>query len=262
MSFRDGFRSIGLLTKADSNLMCGQCHVEYNCNPGFEADTGKPVTMDDQRTNLFQWSNVFDYNKKMVDKFGNFKDFRHAATGAALSKIQHPELETTWGSRHERAGVECKDCHMVKVEKNGKTYTDHQQRSPRSMLKETCVRCHSELTTEQAKYQIDAIQNYTRGKMAKAEYWLAQLIDTFSRARSVGVPEDAIKQAQRHHDSAHTLWEWWTAENSAGFHNPAQARESLTRSAVESQAGIKVLTDAIAAKTAPAAIAAAPAAAK
>ena len=115
------------------------------------------------------------------------------------------------------------------------------------MLKETCVKCHGEMTEENAKYQIDAIQNYTRGKIAKAEYWLAQLIDTFAKAKSAGVPEETIKQAHKHHDAAHTMWEWWTAENSAGFHNPAQARESLTRSVNESQAGIKALNEAIAA---------------
>lgn len=258
VTFRDGFRAIGLLSKPDSNLMCAQCHVEYNCNPGFEPNAGpdgkdKPVTMADQRTNLFQWTNVFDYNKKMVEKFGNFKDFRHAVTGTALSKIQHPEAEVFWMSKHEREGVECKDCHMKKIEKNGKTFTDHQQQSPRKMLKETCVKCHGEMTEEQAKYQIDAIQAYTRGKIVKAEFWLAQLIDTFVRAYGAGVPRDseAVKLAQKHHDDAQTRWEWWTAENSVGFHNPAQARQSLTESVNHSQAGIKALNDAIVALKAP-----------
>lgn len=73
------------------------------------------------------------------------------------------------------------------------------------------------------------------------------MIDTFPKARAAGVPEEAIKAAQAHHDQAHIYWEWWTAENSAGFHNPGAARESLTRSVNESQAGIKVLNDAIAA---------------
>jgi nitrite reductase (cytochrome c-552) len=249
VTFRDGFRAIGLLSKPDSNVMCAQCHVEYNCNPGTDTSTGQPVTMADRRANHFFWSNVFDY-KAAAQKI-NFKDFKHAVTGAMLSKLQHPETETFWMSKHEREGVECKDCHMQKIEKNGKTYTDHLQRSPRSMLKETCVKCHGEMTVENAKYQIDAVQNYTRGKLAKAEYWLAQLIDTFPKARAAGVPEEAIKAAQGHHDSAHIYWEWWTAENSVGFHNPAAARESLTRSVNESQAGIKVLNDAIAAKAAP-----------
>ena len=148
---------------------------------------------------------------------------------------------------------------MGKVEKGGKTFTNHQQKSPRYMLKETCVKCHGEMTEQDAKYQIDAIQGYTRGRLAKAEFWLAQLIDTFAKARAAGVSPEAIKAAQKHHDDAQTQWEWWTAENSVGFHNPAAARKSLTQSVVESQAGIKVLNDAIAAKAATPVAAAAPA---
>lgn len=245
VTFRDGFRAIGILNKPDSNLMCAQCHVEYNCNPGTEPSTGKPVGMGDRRTNLFQWTNVFDYNEKMK-KF-DFKDFKHATTGAMLSKLQHPETETYWMSKHERAGVECKDCHMPKVKAGrGQTYTWHGQKSARYMTKDTCINCH-EWSEKEAEYQIDAIQNYTRGKLTKAEYWLGQFIDTFAKAKAAGVAEDVLKKARAHHDQAHTYWEWWTAENSDGFHNPSAARESLGRSMNESQAGIKVLSDAMAA---------------
>lgn len=242
--FRD-FRAIGLLSRSDSNLMCAQCHVEYNCNPGTDPRTGAAVTMADRRTNYFPWSNVFDLKKKYEDL--GFKDFRHAVTGALLTKMQHPETETFWGSAHERAGVECKDCHMPKVQNPaGKTYTWHGQRSARYIKKDTCVRCHPGWTEEEAEYQMEAVQGYIRGKMTKAEFWLGQLIDKFETARGVGVPEDVLKQARDFHDSAHILWEWWTAENSDGFHNPAAARESLTRSITISQQGVAVLDKAIA----------------
>ncbi len=244
---RDGkpFRAIGLLSKPDSNLMCAQCHVEYNCNPGFDTSTGEySVKMGDRRTNHFFWQNVFDY-KAAADKI-NFRDFKHATTGALVSKLQHPEAETFWGSKHERAGVECKDCHMPKVKlPDGKNFTFHGQRSARYMKKDTCVRCHDEWSEEEAEYQIDAIQNYIRGKITKAEYWLAQMIDTFARAKSVGVGEEVLKEVRGMHDQAHTYWEWWTAENSDGFHNPDAARESLTRSIDLSQGAIKKLEDAI-----------------
>jgi formate-dependent nitrite reductase cytochrome c552 subunit len=239
VTFRD-FRAIGILNKPDSNLMCAQCHVEYNCNPGLDPKTGQPIGMADRRTNYFPWVNVLDIKKKYEQI--SFKDFRHAITGTPLTKLQHPELESFWGSVHERKGVECKDCHMPRVKtKSGKTYTFHGQRSARYMKKDTCVRCHSSWTEEEAEYQIDAIQNYIRGKMTKAEFWLAQLIDKFDEAKSAGVPEEILRQARDSHDSAHIYWEWWTAENSDGFHNPALARESLARSISASQDGIKVL---------------------
>ncbi len=247
VTFRDGFRAIGILNKPDSNLMCAQCHVEYNCNPGFDTRTGEySVKMDDRRTNYFPWVNVFDYKGKMQSV--NFKDFKHAGTGALLSKLQHPETETYWNSKHERAGVECKDCHMPKVKAGrGQTYTWHGQKSARYMTKDTCLGCH-EWTEKEAEYQIDAIQNYIRGKITKAEFWLGQFIDTFAKAKSAGVSEEILNKARAHHDQAHIYWEWWTAENSDGFHNPTAARESLARSMDESQAGIKLLSEAMAKK--------------
>ncbi len=246
--FRDGFRAIGILSRKDSNVMCAQCHVEYNCNPGHDPKTDAAITKADPRTNIFQWRNVLDYNAYM-EKVG-FKDFKHAVTGASLSKIQHPEVEVYWGSTHERAGVECKDCHMPQVKENGRTYTWHGQKSARYMTKDTCVNCHADWTEAQAVYQIDAVQNYIRGKIRKAEFWLGQFIDTFQRAKDAGVEEAALVESRKFHDRAHTLWEWWTAENSEGFHNPSQARDSLTQSINTSQEGVKFLEDAIGRKKA------------
>jgi formate-dependent nitrite reductase cytochrome c552 subunit len=245
---RDGkdFRAIGLLSKSDSNLMCAQCHVEYNCGPGFDcAEKGKEyyVKMSDPRTNLFTWTNVFGYKDKMVGQF-KFKDFKHAATGALLPKIQHPEMETYWGSKHERAGVECKDCHMTKKKAaNGKVTTNHQQMSPRYNLKAACLSCHKEWSEDDARYHMEAIQGYIRGKMTKAEFWIANLIDAIMKAKEVGVSAEVLDKAYDMQYDANLYWEWWTAENSDGFHNPDDARESLTRSIDTSQAGIKMLKE-------------------
>jgi len=252
MMFKRGgqeFRAIGLLSKSDSNLMCAQCHVEYNCNPGFNPQTGAAVGMDSRLANYYPWVNVFDLQKKYES--AGFKDFRHAVTGSSLTKIQHPEVETFWGSKHERAGLECKDCHMPKVKpKKGKEYTFHGQRSARYMLKDTCLRCHPDWTVEQAEYEVDGVQNYVRGKMRKAEFWLGELINAFIRAKDLGVSEDVLKEARKEHDRAHILWEWWTAENSDGFHNPEAARQSLAQSIDASQKGIEILNKAIGQKTA------------
>jgi formate-dependent nitrite reductase cytochrome c552 subunit len=257
---RDGkdFRAIGLLSKSDSNLMCAQCHVEYNCGPGFDCsdkNNHTPVGMADRRTNLFPWTNVFGYKKVMTEDY-KFKDFKHARTGVFLPKIQHPEFETFWGSKHERAGVECKDCHMPKKKlANGKTLTSHQQMSPKFQIKETCLTCHKDWNEKDALYHMEAIQNYTRGKMAKAEYWLAELIDWINKAQWSGtVPQDVLEQAYDNQYDATLYWEWWTAENSDGFHNPENARESLTRSIDASQAGINLLKKALGQDKVPASV--------
>ncbi|SNB46777.1 ammonia-forming cytochrome c nitrite reductase subunit c552 [Geobacter sp. DSM 9736] len=244
ISFRDGFRKIGIMEKANATMMCAQCHVEYACGKGFEFDSGKPVGFEDRRTNHFplvQVQDILAHYKKL-----NFYDFRHAVTGARLVKLQHPEVESYMGSVHERAGVTCADCHMPVVKnERGKKYRSHMMVRPHGNVKEACMRCHPQLTEEQKAYQMDAIQNYIRGKMRKAEYWLGQLIDTYAVAKRFGVDEAVLAQAREKHEEAHVLWEWWTAENSDGFHNPDLARESLAASITASKEAVAVLNKAL-----------------
>jgi len=255
MGVRGYPRKIALLDKYDTRLQCGQCHVEYNCNPGYDPknpDTSKPnVTMADGRTNHFPYTEVLNLYDHYVNKV-SFLDWKHPLTGGLLWKAQHPEAETHYNSKHAKAGVGCDDCHTPKVKdaKTGKSYTSHFAVTPRVQLKETCLKCHPKWTEEEARYAIDSIKAYSKGKMRKAEFWLSALIDKIVEGKKAGLGDDVIKQAQDQHLRAHILWEWWTAENSDGFHNPEMARESLARSMDESQKGIKVINDAMAAKTA------------
>jgi formate-dependent nitrite reductase cytochrome c552 subunit len=254
MGVRGFTRKIAILEKYDTRLQCGQCHVEYNCNPGYDPknpDTSKvSVTMADQRTNHFPYKDVLNLYDHYVKQVG-FLDFKHALTGGLLWKAQHPEAEAYYESKHSKAGVGCNDCHTPKIKsKSGKTFTSHFAVTPRVVLKETCLRCHKNWTEEQAKYTIDSVKAFNKGKMRKAEFWLAALIDKIVEAKKAGVDPEVIKQAQDQHLRAHIYWEFWTAENSDGFHNPELARESLTRSVDESQKGIKLINDAMAPKTA------------
>jgi formate-dependent nitrite reductase cytochrome c552 subunit len=77
--------------------------------------------------------------------------------------------------------------------------------------------------------------------MRKAEFWISALIDKIVEAKNAKVAAETIQEAQTQHLKAHILWEFWTAENSDGFHNPDLARESLTRSIDESQKGIALI---------------------
>lgn len=251
MGARGYNRKIALLEKYDTRLQCGQCHVEYNCNPGTDTKTGEPVKMTDRRTNHFPLKDAFDLYEHYVNKV-NFLDFKHGLTGGLLWKAQHPEVEAYYNSKHGKAGVGCDSCHTPKVKdkKTGKMYTSHFAVTPKVQLKDTCLKCHPKWTEEQAKYAIDSIKAYTKGKMRKAEFALSALIDKILEAKKAGVDAETIKKAQDQHLKAHILWEFWTAENSDGFHNPEMARESLTRSIDESQKGIKLLNDAMAPKTA------------
>ena len=260
MGVRGYTRKIGMLERYDGKLQCGQCHVEYNCNPGFNPNTGEAIPMADKRTNYFPFVDVNNI-LKAYDGI-QFRDFRNQFTGAALWKAQHPDVETYYNSKHEKAGVDCVSCHMPKVKdaKTGKFYTSHWQTNPKNYLKETCLQCHSRWDEKQARYIIESMAAHYQGKVRNAEFWLAQLIGKFTQAQLVGVSEDALKAARAKHGDAHANWEWWTAANGASFHNLDLAKESLAKSVTASQDGIKILDDAIKAKQT--ASASAPAAAK
>jgi formate-dependent nitrite reductase cytochrome c552 subunit len=177
----------------------------------------------------------------------NVLDWRHPLTGGLLWKAQHPESESYYNSKHSKANVSCNDCHSPKI-KDGKTkkvYTSHFAVTPRFQLKETCLKCHTGWTEEQARYSIDSVKAYTKGRMRKAEFWISTLIDKIVEAKNAKVDATVIQEARTQHLKAHILWEFWTAENSDGFHNPDLARESLTLSMDESQRGIALLDKAM-----------------
>jgi len=248
MGERGFTRKIAMLEKYDGKLQCGQCHVEYNCNPGFNPTTGEAITMADKRTNYFPFVDVNNI-LKAYDGI-QFRDFRNQFTGAALWKAQHPDTETYYNSVHDKAGVDCADCHMPKVKdaKTGKKYTSHWQTNPKAYLKETCLTCHKTWDEKQALYTIESMAAHYAGKVRNAEFWLAQLINRFGQAQLVGVSEDALKAARAKHGDAHANWEWWTAANGASFHNLDLAKSSLANSVAASQEGIKILDDAIKAR--------------
>ena len=254
IDFRD-FRKIGVMQKTDSRMMCAQCHVEYNCNAGSQWSDGKKVGYDDPRTNHFPLKNAKEllaHYKKL-----DFYDFKHAVTGARLIKMQHPEAEAFAGSVHDKAGVQCHQCHMPKQKgKSGKLFSTHGVIRPLADVKASCLGCHPKDGVEAKRYEIETIRNYVKGKMRKSEYWIGRLIDTYVVAKRAGVSEDVLAKAREKHEEAHVLWEFWTAENSDGFHNPELARETLTGAIKAAKDGVELLNQAIDAKGAAPAIAA------
>lgn len=246
VDFRE-FRKIGVMQKTDSRMMCAQCHVEYNCNAGFQWSDGKKVGYDDQRTNHFPLKNakqLLAHYKKL-----DFYDFKHAVTGARLIKMQHPEAEAFAGSAHDKAGIQCHQCHMPKQKgKDGKIFSTHGVIRPLADVKASCMGCHPKDGVNAKKYEIETIRNYVKGKMRKSEFWISRLIDTYVVAKRAGVAEDVLAKAREKHEEAHVLWEFWTAENSDGFHNPELARETLTGAIKAAKDGVDLLNQAIDAK--------------
>jgi formate-dependent nitrite reductase cytochrome c552 subunit len=202
--------------------------------------------MADQRTNHFPLKAVDDIGQHYKDlKFG---DFKHGVTGATLWKGQHPDTEVFYNSTHQKAGAECSSCHMPKMKdaKTGKTYTSHWQTSPRHYIKETCLTCHKTWSETQAIYVIDSMKNKYQGKLRQAEFWLTRFVDKFEEAQSLGVEPAVLEDARAKHYEAHVHWEWWTASNGSHFHNPDQAQDSINKGMGISQAGVKLLDEAMA----------------
>ena len=135
--------------------------------------------MADQRTNVFPLVDVSNITK-FYDSI-NFRDFRHFQTGALLTKMQHPDAEVFWNSKHDKAGVQCQSCHMPKVTdpKTKQTYTSHWQTNPKQYIKQTCLTCHTDWSEQQAKYVMESMASHYAGKVRHAEFWLGQLINTF-----------------------------------------------------------------------------------
>jgi len=243
IDFRE-FRKIGVMQKTDSRMMCAQCHVEYACNAGTQWSDGKKVGYDDQRTNHFPLKNAKEllaHYKKL-----DFYDFKHAITGARLIKMQHPEAEAFAGSAHDKAGVQCHQCHMPKKKgADGKVFSTHAVLRPLADVKASCVGCHPKGGAEARKYEIETVRNFIKGKMRKSEYWIGRLIDTYVVAKRSGVPEATLAKAREKHEEAHVLWEFWTAENSDGFHNPELARETLTGAIKAAKDGVDLLNQAL-----------------
>ncbi len=252
MGVRGHTRKIALLDRYDTKLQCGQCHVEYNCNPGYEVGSGNPIGFADQRTNHFPFKDVNGIAQHYTDL--KFRDFKHGITGALLWKAQHPDVENFYNSKHQKAGIDCHQCHMPKMKdaKTGKTYTSHWQTNPRNYIKQTCLTCHKEWKENQALYVMDSLNARFQGKVRKAEFWLTRLVDKFEEAKGAGVAESVLNTARDKHYESHVHWEWWTASNGAGFHNSDAATDSLNNSMAISQEGIKILDDAMAVKRAPA----------
>ncbi len=218
-------------------LTCAQCHVEYECNPVTDLKTHKKIGFSDPRTNVFPWRNVRDAYRFYTEELGIYT-FKHGIAGSPLIKAQHPEVEVWWESRHERAGVDCIDCHMP----GG----FHSPMSPRSFdLRKTCLKCHKEWSEEEALYVIDSVQEYIRGKMRDAEFHLSRLVNAIAEAERLGVSQEVINNARQLHSKAHLLWEWWTAENSDGFHDPDEAFLTLGEASRLAEKGWKMLEKAM-----------------
>lgn len=166
-------------------------------------------------------------------KFDLIQDWVHTGTGLRGIKIQHPETEFFWESDHYKRGATCADCHMGKGTGNKRS---HWFTSPLKQPAETCgARCHTSDYADKVAQVIpaqDAVMTQAKGieqaldaVLAKIE-WIAANDPTFDAAKLLAGKEAFMRGL--------LFWEYTVvSENSAGFHNPKEAKTNLDTAQTE-----------------------------
>jgi nitrite reductase (cytochrome c-552) len=217
------------------SLMCAQCHVTYII----------PRDKDMKPTGLFfPWQGAKEGDlsiENMIRIFksnpGEFGEWKQAVTGFKLSYIRHPEYEFfSRNSTHWKAGASCADCHMPYIRVGANKISDHDVTTPLKAEMRACIQCHTE-SPQWLKDRVFAAQDRTVTEMNRAGYALAVTAKLFEMAHKAQAEGKTLDKGL--YDQAKDLYlegfyrlNFIAAENSVGFHNPAE--------------GLRILGDAIA----------------
>ena len=136
------------------SFVCGQCHVEYYCSGKMPLTFpwGRGLRVDDIEA---YWDET-----KFPDG-ESFYDYKHAETGAAVLKAQHPEFELWSQGIHARSGVSCADCHMPYA-REGATKSATTGCSPLLNINRACQTCHRASEGEM-RSRVELIRSATMG---------------------------------------------------------------------------------------------------
>jgi nitrite reductase (cytochrome c-552) len=204
------------------SFVCGQCHVEYYCGP--------KVTLFypwDRGLKAEQIESHYD-GYKFPDGH-RFFDWKHAETGAEVLKAQHPEFELWSQGIHARSGVACADCHMPYKREGAVKVSDHWVRSPLLNVARACQVCHPYDETE-IRARVDLIQARTHALMARASVALTDMLDAIGAAAKAGATPAQLAASLELQRKAQWRLDFVAAENSMGFHAPAEAARILGES--------------------------------
>lgn len=230
---RSGKKWENLSRNEKRSLMCAQCHVEYYFTHPDNGPKGRPV---------FPWDNGFDpeqmyqYYNTHGPKNGPFFDFIHAASGVKIIKAQHPEYETWINGTHGAAGVSCADCHMPYEKAEGKKMSSHWWTSPLKDPKmSACRQCHADKTPEFLRERVKFIQEKTFRQLLKAQeasvrgHEAVRLANAYTGEKAANY-EALMNESREMVRKGQFFWDYISAENSMGFHNPAKALDTLMTS--------------------------------
>jgi nitrite reductase (cytochrome c-552) len=226
--WRQGSRAKPYDPNADStrqemrSFVCGQFHVEYYCGP--------------KATLFYPWGKGLKveqieafYDAYKFDDGHRFYDWRHAETGAEALKAQHPEFELWSQGIHARSGVSCADCHMPYTREGALKVSDHWVRSPLLNISRSCQVCHV-YPEDEIRARVDAIQNRTNALMQRTAKAFTDMLDAVSAAKKAGADARTLAPLLELQRKAQWRLDFVAAENSMGFHAPAEAARILAES--------------------------------
>jgi nitrite reductase (cytochrome c-552) len=211
------------------SFVCGQCHVEYYCGP--------------KMTLFFPWNEGLKveeiehtYDGTTFPDGHRFYDWQHAETGAEVLKAQHPEFEMWSQGVHARSGVACADCHMPYKREGAMKVSDHWVRSPVLNVARACQVCHPYEESE-IKARVAVIQTRTHDLLERAATALTEMLDAVVAAKKAGASPEQLASALALQRKAQWRLDFVAAENSMGFHAPAEAARILAESIDYSRQG-------------------------
>ncbi|GAB6059100.1 ammonia-forming cytochrome c nitrite reductase subunit c552 [Desulfonatronum parangueonense] len=231
------------------SLVCAQCHVEYYFQDKAHGPPGKPI---------FPWAlgmdpeNIYEYYKDhgYTDREGfenHFIDWTHAVSDTPMIKIQHPEYEMSYDGFHGAAGVSCADCHMPYRRLDGnRKISSHLWTSPLKTtdgIQRACGQCHTDKNPEYLRGRVIYHQERTWDQLLVAQeisvraHEAVRLASEYEGPRHANFSQLMINARERIRKGA-MFWDFVSAENSAGFHNPTKALETLARSQQYSQQAV------------------------
>jgi nitrite reductase (cytochrome c-552) len=199
-------------------VVCANCHVEY-----YFKGEGKYLTFPwEKGTRIDQ---IISYYEEE-----GFKDWVYPDAGTPMLKAQHPEYEFfTADSTHYKAGVACADCHMPYVREGATKYSSHDVHSPLLNPEQSCGQCHTD--TEYVIRRVNLIQEQVATTKQATEDAIIDAINAIKAAAANPNADAAmLDQARALHRKAQFMWDFVSAENSTGFHNPEYALKILAES--------------------------------
>ncbi len=210
---------ISRASRADMrSYVCAQCHAEYY----FEPETKRVV---------FPWAkglkpqDMYAYYKETPAKFE--ADWVHPDSQAKMLKAQHPDYELFSTGVHAKSGVACADCHMPYMRESGRKYSSHWVTSPMKNVKASCRSCHTQ-DEEWLLDRVKTVQNNVFQLQRIAGQTIARAHEIIGRAGAAAkVNKDELERARELVRNAQWYWDYISAENSMGFHNPDLALATL-----------------------------------